>query len=428
MMKCGLLGEKLGHSYSPQIHSMFSDYEYILYEKTPSQVEEFVKEGSWNGLNVTIPYKKTVIPFCDILSDVALATGSVNTLVKTKDGVIFGDNTDAFGFSCLLKKNNINPQRKKTLVLGNGGACASVKNVLEANGASVTVISRSGPDNYANLAKHEDAALIVNTTPVGMYPENGISPIGLGVFSNLSAVIDIIYNPFRTALMLQAENMGILMDNGLYMLCAQAYESSRRFELSVSARGENDFRKQGRVTDQGNEIINKVYNKLAGEMNNIILIGMPGSGKSSVARELGKMTGRTVADLDRAFLEKYGTEPGKFILEHGEEKFRQLETEIVREYGKKSGQIISTGGGCVTRPENYPLLHQNGRIAWIKRDVCKLETTGRPISIAAGNDELFRKRKSLYESFADISVDNVGSVKETAMEVLRQSDRFFCQP
>ena len=228
-LKCGLLGKTLKHSYSPQIHRELGDYEYLLYERSPDQLEEFLLHGDWDGLNVTIPYKKTVLPFLSDLSDVARAVGSVNTLVRRPDGTIFGDNTDVYGFWFLLKKNVIDPAGKKALVLGSGGACASVRYVLEQMGARTVVISRTGEDHYGNLDRHKDAFLIVNTTPVGMYPDNGHAPVDLRQFDRLEAVLDIIYNPARTALMLDAEQRHIRTDNGLSMLVAQACQSSLDF-------------------------------------------------------------------------------------------------------------------------------------------------------------------------------------------------------
>ena len=239
-MKCGLLGEKLGHSYSPQIHAALADYEYLLYEKTPEEVGDFVRNGDWHGLNVTIPDKKTVIPFCDERTELAEAIGSVNTLLRRPDGSILGDNTDAFGFEALLSAASFAPAGKKALVLGSGGASATVCACLRRRGADVVVVSRSGETNYENVTKHRNAALVVNTTPLGMYPGNGKKALDLTAFPNLEAVLDVVYNPARTALLLQAEELGIPCAGGLRMLVAQGVRASeifRRTRWRISCTG-----------------------------------------------------------------------------------------------------------------------------------------------------------------------------------------------
>ncbi|MBO6092077.1 MAG: shikimate dehydrogenase, partial [Oscillospiraceae bacterium] len=229
-MQCGLLGEKLGHSYSPQIHAELADYEYRLYEKNREEVEAFVLQGDWHGMNVTIPYKKTVVPFCDELSETAETIGSVNTLLRREDGTIYGDNTDAFGFETLLRSTYpTDLSGKKALVLGTGGASVTVCAVLRKHGAEVIAVTRKGENNYDNLSRHADAALLVNTTPLGMYPNNGTKAVDLTAFPALEAVLDVVYNPARTALLLQAEELGIPCAGGLIMLVAQAKRSAEIF-------------------------------------------------------------------------------------------------------------------------------------------------------------------------------------------------------
>jgi len=390
MLKCGLLGEKLGHSYSPQIHSLLGNYEYRLYEKSPSEIEDFLKNGEWEGLNVTIPYKKAVIPFCSRCSDAVRKTGSANTLKKMPDGSIYADNTDVYGFSSLLDKNGIDPAGSKALILGNGGACVSVKAVLEERGAEVVVISRRGENNYENLFLNRDARLIVNTTPVGMFPNNGKAPVNPEMFEECTAVLDIIYNPRHTALTMKAQELGMKNDTGLHMLAAQAIKSSQVFT----------------GTEIPEKRIFEIENILLHQMQNIILIGMPGSGKTTIASKLAQQTQRPVMDLDEEFERINNCSPEEFIIKYGEEAFRIQETKVIEEAGKLSGYIISTGGGCVTRPENYPCLHQNGVIVWIERDIDKLPDDGRPVSKKTGIRALYQQRKPLYERFADISVEN----------------------
>jgi len=404
LLHCGLLGRSLGHSYSPRIHSLLGTYEYRLFEKEPNELEAFLSGGDWKGLNVTIPYKKDVLTYCSRLSDAAKAIGSVNTLVRMADGTLSGDNTDAYGFACLLEHNGIRPAGKKALILGNGGACAAVLYVLKKMGSRAVVISRTGKDNYDNLDRHADAQLIVNTTPLGMYPNNGAQAVDLEMFPQAEAVLDLIYNPARTAIMLQAEHRNIRTDNGLYMLVAQAYASSIRFT-------EHD----GDVPDKA--VIDSIYQTLSSEMQNIILVGMPGCGKSSVAQCLGRIMNREVLDLDESFRKTYSMTPEQCILDNGEDVFRRMESAVIAEAGKASGKIIATGGGCVTIPGNYPLMHQNGRIVWICRDLSLLPQEGRPLSVRNGVESLYQVRKPLYEAFADLIVSNDGTPEETAQEI-----------
>lgn len=403
MLKCGLLGRKLGHSYSPAIHGMLSDYSYELFEREPEQLEDFLLHGDWNGINVTIPYKKSVLPYCRELSPLAKEIGSVNTIVRRPDGSLFGDNTDAYGFESLVKKSGIDVRGKKALVLGSGGASVTVVAVLKRLGVgSVTVISRSGEDNYDNIQKHADAKIIVNTTPVGMFPNNGQSAVDLGTFPACEGVLDVVYNPARTALLLQAEQRGIPHAGGLYMLVAQAKRSSEIFTGSS-------------IPDSEIERIEKV---LSAQMQNIILIGMPSSGKSTIAAALGEKLGRPVYEADALIEEEAGMDIPAIFASHGEDYFRQLETQVLRKLGAMSGAIISTGGGCVTREENYEPLHQNGRMVWLLRDTDKLDKTGRPVSLRSDLNELYARREPMYARFADAKADNNGTVEETLEQIM----------
>ena len=403
MAVCGLLGGKLGHSYSPAIHGMLADYDYRLFEKTPEQLESFLRGGQFHGLNVTIPYKKAVIPYCTHLTPIARELGSVNTIVRREDGTLLGDNTDAFGFLSMVRASGIRVQGKKALVLGSGGASVTVCACLRQLGAaSVTVISRSGEDNYQNLHRHADAHILVNTTPVGMYPGNGVSPVDLAAFPRCEGVLDVVYNPARTALLLQAEALGIPHYGGLHMLVAQAKASAEQFAGHSIPDSE----------------IARIEKTLSRAMENIILIGMPGSGKSTVAAALGRALGREVADADALVEQQAGMSIPDIFAREQESGFRARETRALEELGKRSGTIISTGGGCVLREENYPLLHQNGTIVWLKRDLTRLDRAGRPLSQGADLEQLYAVRKARYERFSDCIVDNNGPVEDTVKQIL----------
>lgn len=399
-MRCGLLGRKLGHSYSPAIHGLLADYAYTLCEKEPEELEAFVRHGDWDGLNVTIPYKKAVIPFCDVLTPLAQKLGSVNTLVRLGDGRIMGENTDAWGFDQMLGKVGVRCQGKKALVLGSGGASATVQAILRLAGAKVVVISRSGEDNYDNLDRHQDAKILVNTTPVGMYPDNGKSPVDLGRLPKLEAVLDVVYNPARTALILDAQRRGIPHESGLWMLVNQAVRAS---ELWTG-------------TEIPPQKVQRVWKTVGQSMENIILIGMPGCGKTTVGKLLAQELKREFVDADEVLSARLGPIPA-FFERYGEEAFRREETAVLRELGSRSGIVLATGGGCVTRKENYPLLHQNGRLIWLRRPLEELPTDGRPVSQRDGVAAIFARREPLYTQFADNIVDNLTSPRQTAGEI-----------
>ena len=402
-MKCGLLGRKLGHSYSPQIHALLGDYSYQLFEKEPEEIGDFLKNGDFTGLNVTIPYKKEVIPFLDELSPAAARLGAVNTIVR-RDGKLIGHNTDYFGFRWLVRESGLQVAGKKALVLGSGGASSTAAAVLQELGATVIVISRSGENNYGNLDRHADAAVIANTTPVGMYPNTGKSALSLEGFPRLEGVLDAVYNPARTQILLDAERRGLAAVNGLWMLVAQAKESAEWFT------GEE-------IPDSR---IAKIHHALRLQMENIILIGMPGCGKTAVGQQLAQKLGKKFVDADESLEARVCRKITDIIPNDGEAAFREMESETLAELGKQSGLVIATGGGCVTQPQNYPLLHQNGTIFWLKRELDKLPTDGRPLSQKGTLGQMYEARMPLYLRFADAAISNDGSITETASAICRK--------
>lgn len=405
--RCGLLGEHLGHSFSPLIHNMLSDYDYKTYEVEPEKLEAFVKNGGLDAFNVTIPYKKAVIPFLDEISPEAELIGAINVITR-KNGRLYGYNTDYFGFAYMLNSANISVKGKKALLIGNGGAAATVKAVLTDRGVGEIITVNSKNNTRENLMLHSDASVIINSSPVGMYPNNRISPVDLSIFKNCEAVLDIVYNPAKTQLMLDAEVRGITAVGGLSMLVAQA---ARGFELFTDEKYEDG-------------IIEKIIDKISRDTQNIILIGMPSCGKSTIGNIMSKMLSRQFLDADDEFKSMHGITPADAINTLGEPAFRDMESATLAELGKLSGVIIATGGGAVTRKENYPSLHQNGIIVYIKRDIDKLSTEGRPLSQRSSLNELFNRRKALYEGFADMTVENNGSAEETANNILNALKEF----
>ncbi len=404
-MRCGLLGKTLSHSYSPQIHQYLGDYSYQLFEKQPEELGDFLINGEFSGINVTIPYKKDVIPYCSELTECAKALGAVNTIVRRPDGTLIGHNTDYFGFAYMVKKSGLSVAGKKVLVLGSGGASVTAVAVLKNLGAEVIVISRSGENNYSNLHLHADAAVIVNATPVGMYPHTGKSPVDLDLFPRLEGVLDIIYNPARTKLLLDAEKRGILCGNGLSMLVAQAKEAAEWFTGNPIA----------------DSVIPQIHNILGKQMENTVLIGMPGCGKSTVGQRIAEATGKQFVDADTEIVRAAGMPIPEIFAKEGEAGFRRWETEILSQIGQRSGLVIATGGGCVTKEENYPLLHQNGTIYWLQRDISALPTDGRPLSQVGKMEQMWQIRKPLYTRFADHIIDNNGLPEDAVAEILRGS-------
>ena len=406
----GLLGEKLGHSFSPLIHSFLGDYTYPLYEVAPGNLDSFMIERRFDGINVTIPYKQAVISYCATLSDEARTLGSVNTIVKDEDGLLHGHNTDYHGFLMTLKRGKIDPRGQKTLVLGDGGTARTVRAALSDLGvAELITISRRGENHYENIARHYDAKIIVNTTPVGMYPNNGESPLSLAKFERLLGVIDLIYNPMRTKLLLEAEGLGIPCVNGLTMLVGQAEKASRIF-LDIPDEAARP------------ELIDEISGAIHKKTRNVALIGMPGCGKSTIGLALAQAMGRPFVDIDKKIESAAGCGIPEIFAKEGEQAFRRLETKILGEEAARSGMVIATGGGIVTQPENRALLRQNSLIVYLKRELHELATDGRPLSKDNGIQILAERRLPLYEDWSDCAIPVGTNPKQTAAQILEAID------
>lgn len=402
-MKYGLIGKTLKHSYSKIIHEMFGKYQYELINAEENELEALLKNDEYSGFNVTIPYKKTIIPYCDEISEEAKKIGSVNTVLK-KNGRILGYNTDYDGFLALAKKNGISFKGKKTAVLGSGGTCNTVCAAAKDNGAGeIIVVSRNGEYNYQNADKWKDSEIIINTTPVGMYPNNGEGLIDIADFEKCVGVIDVIYNPLKTRLVYDAEKRGIKSTGGLYMLL---YQAKRAFEIFT-----------------GEEIseleLAGYYEKLKKSIMNIVFIGMPGSGKSTAGEYYAKMRGKKLFDTDRLTEKKAEMKIPEIFEKYGEETFRKFEAECVRESGKQKNSVIACGGGVVKNEENLYHLAQNGKIVWIKRSLNSLATDGRPL---LKNAEMLSKmeeeRKPLYEAFAEFIIENDDKLEDFYKKLL----------
>lgn len=402
-LRCGLIGRPLGHSYSPAIHARLGGYAYRLIELEPDELGPFLSAGDFDGLNVTIPYKKAVLPYCARLSETTRRVGSVNTIVRRPEGLC-GYNTDYDGFLRLFRRSGLSAAGKKALVLGSGGASLTVQAALHELGASeIVVVSRKGETNYVNLyERHPDAALLVNATPVGMHPHNGERLVDLSRLPKLEGVFDLVYNPAKTALLLDAERLGLPAFNGLPMLVAQAAASSALFTGSEAEDG----------------LIDRITESLERDMKNILLIGMPGSGKTTLGAALAQKLGRPFVDADRELEARSGKDIPAIFREEGEEGFRRREHELLIELTRRSGAVLAVGGGAVTRADNLDLLRQNSRVVWLRRPLQELPTEGRPLSQSRPLSELWREREPLYRAAADLTVDNTGTPEECVRRIL----------
>lgn len=413
----GLLGRKLGHSWSRPIHERLGSAPYSHIELEPEEVAPFIKAGGWRGLNVTMPYKTDAARAADERSPRVEALGAANTLVRRADGSVFAENTDVLGFSWMLgrfcaRELGLDAAEafggKKALVLGSGGASQAVQASLSEIGAEVVVVSRKGKDNYGNLlARNADAALIVNTTPVGMYPDCPASPLpegSLGGMDGLLGVLDIVYNPCRTKICLDAESHGIPSETGLAMLVSQAFFASELF--------------QGRELDES--LCEEILADLRRRTENIVLIGMPGAGKTSTGKRLAHTLGRPFVDIDEAIAQKTGRGAAEIIERDGEPAFRDIETEVTGEVASRSGLVVACGGGVVTRARNRDLLRQNGHVVMLDRPLDELSSKGRPMSRSKGVEQLARERMDAYRGWADLIVGCTGSADGDAELIIRR--------
>ena len=403
-MKFGLLGRTLGHSFSPRIHNALGNTNYELFEREPSQLQEFFADPELQGINITFPYKVNALETCDVVDPRAERIGCVNTMVR-KDGKWHGYNTDYDGFVFTLKHAGIDVSGKECIILGDGASSATVHVALEDLGAkSITHLSRKTAPLYTDAPNYyETAQIIINCTPIGMYPHNPASLIDIMQFSKLEGVVDLIYNPRRTILLLQAEMMDVPHCDGLPFLVAQGVEAANHF------RGES----------LGTKEIEQILRDMRREKENIILIGMPGVGKTTVGKAIGKEMGRTCIDVDQELAKEIG-DISTYITEQGEAAFREKEAEMIAKLGTETGLVISTGGGCVTVPKNYAHLRQNGRIYQLTQPVEKLSTSGRVLS--GGGIERLREleetRTPMYESFAQCIVEHNRNAPETVAVIL----------
>ncbi|MCB6994270.1 AAA family ATPase [bacterium 210820-DFI.6.37] len=412
-MVYGLIGEKLGHSYSKLIHESLGRYEYDLFSLDKDAFQQFIADRKYSGLNITIPYKKAVIPYCDQVSDLAREIGAVNTLYF-QNGKLCGTNTDYQGFLYAADAAGISFEKKKVLILGNGGTSLMARKAAADRGASqILITSRRGEAgcvSYQELVNHRDVEVIVNTTPVGTYPNNGAGLVNLSDFPECGGVIDVIYNPFATDLLQQAEERDIPHTNGLPMLVAQATAAAEYF------LGETGFQKENQ----------RIISALRRDIENIVLIGMPGCGKTSLGKRLAKALGKTFVDMDQYIEEQAGQTIPSIFERHGEAHFRQLETQAARELGKEKSQIIATGGGVILRPENMKALSQNGRVVFIQRPLQNLPMDGRPLSKDLNTlKSMYETRFPLYNKYSQLvftSQEGLETSAEKLLSLLRDRD------
>lgn len=411
-MQFGLIGEKLGHSYSKEIHNLIADYGYELREVKREELGAFMTERAFSGINVTIPYKKSVMDYLDVISDAAKKIGAVNTVVN-RDGKLYGYNTDFYGLKALLIHNGVSVRNKKVLILGSGGTSDTAYNVVTGLNAKEAIkVSRTKKDGFVTYDEaarlHSDADVIINATPVGMYPDDDGVPVNIGLFPSLSAVIDAIYHPLRTNLVSDAENRGIKACGGLYMLVAQAVYAAALFE--------------NKKPDEN--LIDDVYGKILNDKRNIVLIGMPSSGKTTIGKALAARMGKRFADTDELIVGTTGKSIPEIFEKEGEKVFREIEKKVICDIAVNDGTVIATGGGVILDEKNVLALKRNGVIVYLDRKIDNLiATDSRPLSSNVDDlKKLYAKRKPLYEKYAEITIDDnddVATVVRRAEEALK---------
>ena len=412
-MKYGLIGEHLTHSYSCEIHAQIADYEYELHELKPSELGEFLTKREFNAINVTIPYKQDVIPYLDEISETAKRIGAVNTIVN-RGGRLYGDNTDFPGMLALAKHIGIDMKGKKVLILGTGGASKTGHALAEYMGAeSVYYVSRSGKNGSITyeqaVSEHSDAQVIINATPVGMFPKQDGRPIDISAFPKLEGVLDAIYNPLRTNLVLDAQKKGIPAEGGLYMLSAQAVHAAAVF--------------QDIPLDES--LVDKAFKSVKNDKQNIVLIGMPSSGKTTVGKILSEKCGKELADTDEYIVKKIGMPISDFFARFGEAEFRKIEKETVAELAATGGKVIATGGGAVLDPENVRSLKQNGVLVFLDRKVENLiATDDRPLASRRNAlEKLYAERYDIYCAAAEVHIDANTTPEAEADAVLKEFEK-----
>lgn len=368
-MEYGCIGERLVHSFSKEIHSKLFDYEYELLELKPEQLPKFLRSGSFKAINVTIPYKQTVIPYLGVIDPVAQSIGAVNTIVN-RNGTLYGYNTDFYGMTALLKRNGIDPYGKKVIIAGGGGTSKTAAAVAAALGARECYrLSRSGEEGCIGYDEayrlHTDAAIIINTTPCGMFPHRGGTALDISRFPQLCGVADAVYNPLRSALVVAAAEREIPAAGGLYMLVAQAVKAAELFTGTSLPENKTDL----------------VWREIAAEKENAVLIGMPGCGKTTIGKALAERLGKKFIDTDDEITRTAGKAPAQIITEQGEAAFRDIESRVISEVSAVQGAVIATGGGAVLRKENISALRENGKILFLDRPLEQLAVTfDRPLS------------------------------------------------
>ena len=397
-----LIGKRLDYSYSKIVHNKLG-YDYDLTEVKEEDLASFIRSGKYRAFNVTIPYKKAVIPFLDEISPEAKVLGVVNLVVR-EGGKLKGYNMDIRGLEYALKKTGVSLAGKKVLILGSGNTSETAEYLAKENGAGTIVkISRSGEDNYQNIARHKDAAYIINTTPVGTFPGNEDRLIDLSMFLALEGVQEVIYNPFKTRLVLQAEDRGLKVATGLDMLVGQAAYSAEKFHGTLPPESEVD----------------RIVKEILSEDKNVVLVGMPSCGKTTIGRALAAKLGREFVDADEEIVKAHGDIPQIFAKE-GEDAFRLYESEVIAELSKRHRLVIATGGGAVLKERNRLNLRQNGRIVYLRRDLSALSDEGRPLSQGGRIQKLFEEREPIYRALAEVIVDNNKSVEDAVQTIISE--------